>query len=307
MNNIITEKIRIGLSECNFGSQVRWNHVGWDRVARLDREKNDYIWVPVCPEVLSGLGVPRIPIKLVAGTGDDLWQGNARMKNRLGRDVSDELKTGCLSALDILKRSAIDAFAFMEGSPSCGVYRTTLKDNRSGRPPGAFGSLLLKEDWFLFSALDLESPWKFWDIARRLHAFVWLKRLKINDKQSLYEAWHMLKFICQESDDKKARALGVTLANAPKKLTQDFVNAWKKEALMLLRTPSSLPRIEANMTKHYAHYRKTFGLSVREVSVPQAEAGRHRFVEELKKLERKAFDQGYVFAGHPVIYRPKER
>ncbi len=307
MDRELKEKIRIGISECNFGGQVRWNHIGWDRVARLERERNDYVWIPVCPEVLSGLGVPRHPMKLVVGTGDDFWQDKARMKNRKGQDVSANLRVGALNALEIVERSQAEAFAFMEGSPSCGVYRTTLKDKRLGRPPGVFGSLLLKQDLFLIPVLDFDSPWKWWDWSRRLHAFVWLKRLEIKGKQELYEAWHMLKFICQEAHEKSARDLGAVLAAAPKRLTQEFISTWKTQAFQLLRRPSTLQRIQAVMVKHYAHYRKVFGLSVKDVAAPTLDVNKHAFIEELKKMERKAFDQGYLFVGHPIVYRPEER
>ncbi|MFA6379441.1 MAG: DUF523 domain-containing protein, partial [Candidatus Omnitrophota bacterium] len=188
-----------------------------------------------------------------------------------------------------------------------GVYRTTLKDRRLGRPPGVFGSLLLKEDLFLIPVMDFDSPWKWWDWARRLYAFVWLKRLEIKTKQELYEAWHILKFICQEADEKRTRSLGVLLAGAPKKLDQGFVSRWKSETLQLLRKPSTLQRIQGIMVKHYAHYRKVFGLSAQEVSAPSLFVNKHDFIEELRKMERKAFDQGYVFVGHPIIYRPEER
>lgn len=304
MDRIITEKIRIGISECNFGAQVRWNHVGWDRVAKLGRVQMDYIWIPVCPEVLSGLGVPRPPMKLVVGSGDDFWQGKARMKNRQGRDVSSEMRAGALTAQEIIARSGAEAFAFMEGSPSCGVYRTTLKDKRLGRPPGVFGSLLLREDLFLIPVMDLDSPWKWWDWSRRLYAFVWLKRLEIKTKQELFEAWHVLKFICQEASEKDARNLGSVLAAASKKLTQEFVGEWKTQVFRLLRKPSTLSRIQAIMVKHYAHYRKTFGLKTQEVSAPSIFASRHEFVEDLEKMERKAFESGYFFAGKPISYRP---
>ncbi len=307
MNRVLTEKIRIGISECNFGSQVRWNHVGWDRVAKLGRTQMDYIWIPVCPEVLSGLGVPRHPMKLVVGSGDDFWQGKARMKNRQGRDVSNEMRAGALTAQEIIKRSGAEGFAFMEGSPSCGVYRTTLKDKRLGRPPGVFGSLLLKEDLFLIPVLDLDSPWKWWDWSRRLHAFVWFKRLEIKGKQELFEAWHLLKFICQEADERVARNLGTQLAAAPKKLTKEFVDDWKTQVFLLLRRPSTLKRIHATMIKHYAHYRKTFGLKVHEISAPSLLVSKHEFVEELGKMERKAFEKDYFFAGRPIFYVPDSR
>lgn len=307
MNRVLTEKIRIGISECNFGSQVRWNHAGWDRVAMLGRTQMDYVWIPVCPEVLSGLGVPRPPMKLVVGSGDDFWQDKARMKNRQGRDVSREMRAGAETALAVVKRSGAEAFAFMEGSPSCGVYRTTLKDKRLGRPPGVFGSLLLKEDLFLIPVLDLDSPWKWWDWSRRLHAFVWLKRLEINGKQELFEAWHILKFICQEADERTARNLGTQLAAAPKKLAKEFIDDWKTQVFLLLRRPSTLKRIHATMVKHYAHYRKTFGLAVQEVSAPSLLVSKHEFVEELGKMERKAFEKDYFFAGRPIFYVPDSR
>jgi hypothetical protein len=117
----------------------------------------------------------------------------------------------------------------------------------------------------------------------------------------------MLKFICQEADDKIARAIGVALANAPKKLTQEFINNWKSQTLKLLRKPSTLQRIQSIMVKHYAHYRKTFGLNVKDVAAPTLYVNKHEFVDELRAMERKAFDQGYVFVGYPIVYRPDER
>ncbi len=307
MDFVIKEKIRVGISACNFGNQVRWNHVGWDRVQLLKREKNDYVWIPVCPEILSGFGTPRLPIKLSVGTGDDFWNDNAKVKNRKGQDVSSQMKQGAQQALDIIQRSQVEAFAFMEGSPSCGVYRTTLKDKRLGRPPGVFGSLLLKQDLFLIPVLDFDSPWKWWDWSRRLHAFAWLKRLEIKTKKDLYDAWHVLKFMCQEVDDQQARQIGVLLANLKKSVSRDEIIQWKKQVYVLLRKPSTLKRIVNIMIKHYAHYRKQFGLKAVDVQIPDADLGKRKFVDDLIKMEVKAFDQGYCFPGNPIRYRPLER
>ncbi len=58
------------------------------------------------------------------------------------------------------------------------------------------------------------------------------------------------------------------------------------------------------MVKHYAHYRKTFGAKTSEVQAPSGFLGKAVFVAELVKMERKAADQGYLFAGRPVLYRP---
>ncbi|HPN57010.1 MAG TPA: DUF523 domain-containing protein [Candidatus Omnitrophota bacterium] len=304
MKYILTDKIRIGISACNFGAKVRWDHKGWDRVSALGRAQSDYIWTPICPEVMSGLGVGRDPVRLVSGNGDDYWNGAAKVKNRRGRDVSENIREGVRVCLDALKRADVEAFAFMEGSPTCGVYRTTLKDKRLGKPPGVFGAMLLKEDYFLIPALDIESPWKWWDWRRRLHAYAWLRRQEIHVKKELYDIWHALKFICQEIDIPTANAIGVALANAPGKIDQPFISAWRRQALDLVRRPSQLNRIQAVMTKHYAHYRKQFGYKIADVAVPDSNLGKKNFIEALEKLERKAFEDGYHFSGNPVAYRP---
>ncbi len=304
MDYILKEKIRVGISACNFGAKVRWNHAGWDRASLIGRQKFDYLWTPICPEINSGLGVPRPPMKLVNGNGDDLWAGQARVKNKNGRDVSEDVKKGALTSLQILKQADVEAFVFMEGSPSCGVYRTTLKNKRLGKPPGVFGALALKEDLFLIPAIDLESPWKWWDWSRRLHAFVWLRRQAVNTKKDIYDIWHMLKFLCQEVDVGRSNDIGQKLANAPQKICDDFVVPWKTDVLQLIRRPSTLKKIYAIMIKHYAHYRKQFGLKPKILQPPEITQGKRNFIEELGKMERKAAQQGYPFAGRPVIYNP---
>ncbi|MBF0386070.1 MAG: DUF523 domain-containing protein [Candidatus Omnitrophica bacterium] len=304
MNYILTEKIRIGISACNFGAKFRYNRAGWDRVEALGRQKDDYIFTPVCPEVLAGLGVPRPPVKLSGGNGDDVWAGTAKIKNRLGRDVTEAVKAASLSSMEALHRAGVDAFLFMEGSPTCGVYRTTLKDKRLGKPPGVFGALLLKERIFLIPAVDLESPWKWWDHTRRLHAFIWLKNIAITSKKDIYEAWHVLKFICQEIDRPLSDNVGQSLASLPAKMGTLEIESWRTRVLQLLRRPSTLKRIQSVMFKHYAHYRKTFGLKETEAHAPSEFLGKAAFVEELMKLERKAAEQGYLFLGRPIAYKP---
>lgn len=304
MDFVLKAKINLGISSCNFGAKFRYNRVGWDRVEGLGREKDEYFWTPVCPEVLAGLGVPRPPVKLSGGNGDDLWAGTAKMKNRLGRDVSEAIKIASLASMEALARASVDAFLFMEGSPTCGVYRTTLKDKRLGKPPGVFGSLLLKQRIFLIPALDMESPWKWWDHSRRMHAFVWLKKLEITSKKDIYEAWHALKFICQEIDRSVSDDIGYGLASLPKKFGSLEIELWRGRVLDLIRRPSTLKRIESVMSKHYAHYRKTFGLTTAAVKPPSGLLGKVAFVAELIKMERKAVDQGYLFVGRPVLYRP---
>lgn len=307
MSLILEERIRIGISACVNGSQVRWNKKGWDKLEFIGRERDSFIWTPVCPEVASGMGVPRPTISLKGGTGDDFWNGKARMIQRGGRDVSEEIKEGMYSSLDTLKRAKVEAFVFMEGSPSCGVYRTTLKNKRLGKPPGVFGSLLLKEGFFLIPAQDLESPIKWWDWRRRLHAFAWLKRAEFGKKGDVVDAWHMLKFLCQEVDEVEARNIGRRIAqDMPKRLTKQFVEQWRLEVLQLLRKPSDLDRINAFLKKHMAYYRKHLGVADLDKSEQLSiHMSKHKYVEEILHLEQEAVNRGMVFEPAPVLYRSK--
>jgi hypothetical protein len=254
---------------------------------------------------MSGLGVPREPIRLVSGNGADFWNGKAGIRNKKGEDVGELMRAGLLSCLQALERAEIEAFVFMEGSPSCGVYRTTLKNRRLGKPPGAFGALLLERDFFLIPALDLESPLKWWDWRRRLHAFCWLKRQVIGSKDQMYEIWHHLKFLCQEVDAQEARRIGSALANLPKRFSAALAQRWKSDTLKLIRKPSTLKRITAVMQKHYAHYRKHFDPSAADVQAPTSDLSKHRYVEELNKMEKRAILEGFEFEGTPVLFRSR--
>ena len=76
------QKIRLGVSACLLGQEVRYDG-GHKRDTFLTDTLGPFVeWVPVCPEVEIDLGVPRPPIRLVGDaaaprlvvekTGEDL-------------------------------------------------------------------------------------------------------------------------------------------------------------------------------------------------------------------------------------------
>ena len=68
----------IGVSACLGGCQVRYD--GKDQkdaeIADLVKQKRA---IPVCPEVLGGLSIPRTPAEIVGGDWFAVWQGKARV------------------------------------------------------------------------------------------------------------------------------------------------------------------------------------------------------------------------------------
>ncbi|MCT4612639.1 MAG: DUF523 domain-containing protein [Clostridia bacterium] len=302
MDLVLRDKVKIGISMCCYGAKVRYNSKGWNLVENLGREKSNFIWYPVCPECMAGLGVPRNPIKIVGKSGMEAIEGTAKVKSSGGENVTEKLVNASKVCLDTLKSAGVYIYIYKEGSPSCGVYRTTLKNKRLGKPPGVFGAMLLKEDFLLISADDLESPIKRWDIRRRIHAYVWVKEYQINSKSELYDLFHSVKFLVQEIDEVAARKIGREIANAGK-IDSEYVEKFKKEVLNIIRKPSELKKIKGWMFKNYSYYRKR-GLINYEIKMePRAISGSTKLANEIMKVEKELFKAGYSFGSSPILYR----
>src|SRR5690554_1135260 len=58
-------RMKVGISSCLLGEEVRYN--GGHKLSRLcsDELSRYFEYVPLCPEVGIGMGVPRKPIRLV--------------------------------------------------------------------------------------------------------------------------------------------------------------------------------------------------------------------------------------------------
>lgn len=66
--------------------------------------------IPLCPEVLGGLSVPRNPCEIK----------NGHVVDDIGRDITEFFKKGAESALKIAKESGAEAAVLQPRSPSCG-------------------------------------------------------------------------------------------------------------------------------------------------------------------------------------------
>ncbi len=307
MSIVEERRISIGISACVYGCKTRYNGKGIDVLGLFGREKESFVFTPVCPEVQSGMGIPRNPISLRGGCGSDVWKGEAKVKNRGGEDVTEAVKDGCICCMNTLEKAKVDAFVFMEGSPSCGVYRTSLKGRRLGNPPGIFGALLLEKRIFLIPAADLQSPIKRWDWIRRLFAFTWLKSVPIENKKDMYSMWHALKFICQEIDNEKSREIGRRIAALEKDLDIEYAEALRDEILEMLRKPSTPAKIKQMLWKSYTYYKKNYKREIESINEPKALRNMTEVVKELSTMELAAFKEGFIFGASPVMFREGRR
>jgi len=125
-------KIRLGVSACLLGHEVRYDG-GHKRDTFLTDILGPFVeWVPVCPEVEVGLGVPRPPIRLV---GD---AANPRlMVEKTGDDLTARMQRWASGRIDDLATLGLHGYVLKRGSPSCGLVRVRVYDHDSR--PGRVG------------------------------------------------------------------------------------------------------------------------------------------------------------------------
>jgi uncharacterized protein YbbK (DUF523 family) len=110
------ERIQVGVSACLLGRDVRYDG-GNKQCAPVTGELSDlFDWVPVCPEVEIGLGVPREPIRLEGRSGPPRL-----VATRSRRDVTPEMTRFATKMAKDLRDLKVAGFIFKKASPSCGL------------------------------------------------------------------------------------------------------------------------------------------------------------------------------------------
>lgn len=113
----------VGISQCLLGDAVRYDGQSKANKIVLEKLNGLFEFVPVCPEVEAGLGIPRPPIRLT---------GNIEQPRLTGRDdpdidVTDIMLAYCQQKPAELKNLA--GFIFKSRSPSCGLNSTPVYIN----------------------------------------------------------------------------------------------------------------------------------------------------------------------------------
>ena len=124
------QRIRVGISACLLGHQVRF-----DGSHKRDRFLTDALgahvqWVTVCPEVGSGMGIPRPTLRLL---GQPDGQDPRLVTSKSGEDWTDRIEAYSRAACDHLIKLDLCGFVLKSRSPTCGMERVKVYD-RHGIP-----------------------------------------------------------------------------------------------------------------------------------------------------------------------------
>jgi uncharacterized protein YbgA (DUF1722 family)/uncharacterized protein YbbK (DUF523 family) len=260
------DRIRLGVSACLLGQEVRY-----DGGHKLDAYVVDTLgryveWVPVCPEVEMGLGVPREPLRLV---GDPAAPRLVTVRS--GIDHTEAMRRWARERVAALRALDLDGYLFKSQSPSCGlarvrVYTEAGVPSRSG--PGLFARLLT-EAW---PDLVVEEEVRLRDPALR-EAFVvsvftrhrWRRLLGGPRRPGDLVAFHARhKLLLMAHSEPHLRALGRLVARVGAAASADHFRQYAQGLFAGLRVRATV-RKHTNVLQHIAgHLRERLDRRDRE-------------------------------------------
>ena len=102
-------KEKLLISSCLLGNNVKYNGKN-NYIDGIEALKEKYDLIIICPEVMGGLPIPRIPSEII----------NDNVFNKEGINVTNEFEKGANIALELVKKHNIKKSLLKDGSPSCG-------------------------------------------------------------------------------------------------------------------------------------------------------------------------------------------
>jgi uncharacterized protein YbgA (DUF1722 family)/uncharacterized protein YbbK (DUF523 family) len=251
------ERIKLGISTCLLGENVRY-----DGGHKLDRFLTDTLrqyveYVPVCPEVECGLGVPRESMHL-EGNPDSPRLVTIRTK----QDMTDCMVQWAQKRVVQLEKKDLCGFIFKSDSPSSGMERIRVY-NEKGIPVkkgvGIFARIFMDH----FSLLPVEDEGRLHDPELRenfIERIFTLKRWRevLGKKESrgnVVDFHTKHKLLILSHSPKYYQMMGKLVAQAKnlplKELYQEY-QTLLMESLGLKTTPKK----NANILQHMMGYFK---------------------------------------------------
>ena len=231
--------IRIGVSSCIIGEEVRYNGGHARQRYLTDVLANFVEYVPVCPEVEVGMGVPRPTVRLVDRDGD------LRMvdpKNEI--DWTPAMRRLSRTRASEMAGEDLCGFILKKDSPTCGLERVKVYNDSGVRKDGQglFATALIER----FPHLPVEEEGRLNDpilrenFIERVFAYRRLKDLFAPrwTARQVIEFHTREKLLLRAHDEVSYRALGRLVASIatipraafPDQYTELFMKAMSRKA-----------------------------------------------------------------------------
>jgi len=249
--------IRIGISSCLLGEEVRFDggHKKDSFIAEMLARFVEFI--PVCPEVDIGLGIPREAIRLVRRS-----DGVRLVAPRSGADHTEAMRKYAHRKLGELEALDLSGYILKKDSPSCGMERVRVYGpdgpaTKSG--VGLFAEALISR-WPLLPAEEegrLNDPALRENFIERVFAYRRLRdffasRWKVGDLVRFHTA-HKLQVLAH--DPASFQILGRLVAGASKTPPRELAARYQERFMSALKRIATARR-QTNVLQHMMGYFK---------------------------------------------------
>jgi len=250
-------KIKIGLSACLAGEDVRYN--GQNCLNKLITQDLDeyFEYVKVCPEMAIGLGTPRETIRVVR-------DGDLQLRaSRSNTDYSKAMRDFAKADMKRVADANLCGFIFKKGSPSCGAFRVKIY-NPQGMPQvektsGFYAAQVMESfPWMPVEEEGrLNDPPLFENFIQKSFALGrWQQMLKdgLTHKRLLdFHQYH--KYWIMAHNQAGLKRLGKMLANRGERSVEELASDYLEEySKVVSRPPTSLKH--SNVLYHLLGYFK---------------------------------------------------
>lgn len=256
MTDAVTPRIRIGISSCLLGEPVRFdgNHKHDHYLSGTLGQVFEF--VPVCPEVGIGLGVPRPTIHLV---------GPPDAPHLIGVKIADLDVTEQMIAYG--RRMArrlgdLSGYIFKSKSPSCGMERVKLYDGKGGGSKQGIG-LYAREIMRVHPLLPVEEEGRLGDPLLRdnflervftYHRWQRLTAQRLTPRALIdFHTRHKLALMAHGTEP--YRALGRLIADAGQRPIRELADEYITGLMQALRQRATARR-HTNVLMHVMGYLK---------------------------------------------------
>jgi uncharacterized protein YbgA (DUF1722 family)/uncharacterized protein YbbK (DUF523 family) len=228
--NVVVSKC-LGFEHCRYNGEII--------AAPFVQKMVPYVnFIVVCPEVESGLGVPREFLRLVTFDGEPrLLQPNT------GHDHTEQMRSFVVSFLDSL--TDVDGFILKNRSPSCGLndvktYASTKKGAAATKGQGMFGGAVMER----FPQLAVEDEGRLNNFRIREHfltriytlaAFRAVKASGAMKNLVWFQAEN--KLLLMAYSQKELRVMGKLVANPDKRLFDRVIADYEIHLCAALANP----------------------------------------------------------------------
>ncbi len=259
-------KIKLGISSCLLGEKVRY-----DGGHKLDHFITETLgkfveFVPICPEVECGLGIPREAMHLVSSP-----EGPRLVTIRTQVDYTERMRTWAQKRVVELEQKDLCGFIFKSGSPSSGMERVKIYYGK-GEPARTGVGMFAREFMQHFPLLPVEDEGRLHDpdlrenfLERLFTMKRWRENLALGAKPGHLVDFHTRhKLLIMSHSPKHYQTLGKLVAQMRELPLAKIYEQYQSLLMEALRLKSTVKK-NVNVLLHVmGYFKKTLSTAEKE-------------------------------------------